>query len=135
MGFSTGAYLSFAVAASNPHVSAFVGRALITSFEDVLPILKKIKPDRDLKAPADYPQELLPINAAENMNVPVMLIVGEKDDRTPVWMSQKIYSKLKCPKQLWVVPGAEHGGGNGPDYLNYPEFFIRIVIFLNENLK
>lgn len=82
-GFSTGAYLSFAIAAKRNDVAAFAGRALLTSFEDVLPILKSLNPDRNLIAPPNYPEKLLPINCADKVTMPVFLIVGEKDIRTP----------------------------------------------------
>jgi hypothetical protein len=128
-GFSTGAYLSFAMAAESELVSAYAGRALMTSFDDVLPILKKLAPERNLCAPEDYPVELEPINASENIDIPVFLIVGENDDRTPVWMSEKIVSKLKGPKQLWIVESAGHGGANGPEYVASDEFFSRLGTF------
>jgi uncharacterized protein len=133
-GMSTGAYLSFAAAANNKSISAYAGRALITSFDDVIPILKAIKPDRDLFVPDDYPVRLQPINAAKNLDIPVFLIVGENDDRTPVWMSNKVMSELKGSRELWIVKGAGHGGGEGPEYINYPEFFIRLVEFYDKYL-
>lgn len=131
-GFSTGAYLSFAEIVKRKDISAFVGRALLTSFDDVL---KKIKPDRELTAPSNYPKHLLPVNSADKIIIPVYLIVGEKDDRTPPWMSKMIYGKVKGPKELWIVPNASHGGGNGPEFKNYPEFFKKVLAFLDNNLK
>ncbi len=135
MGFSTGAYLSFAIAARRNDIAAYAGRALLTSFDDILPILKKESPDRKFLPPENYPQDLLPVNAAKNISIPVFLIVGEKDDRTPVWMSKKIADELKGPKELWVVPGAEHGGMNGPEFITYPEFFEKVVAFYDRYLK
>ncbi len=135
MGFSTGAYLSFAIIAKRKDISAYAGRALLTSFDDIMPILKKIMPERNFMAPAGYPKKLLPINAAKKISIPVFLIVGEKDNRTPVWMSEKIMSKLKGPKELWIVPGAEHSGINGPEFITYPEFFDRVCTFFDRYLK
>jgi len=134
-GFSTGAYLSFAIAAKRNDIAAYVGRALLTSFDDILPILKKLNPERNFLAPRNYPKQLLPINAAKKLKIPIFLIVGEKDVRTPPWMSEKIFSKLKGPKELWIVPGAEHGGVNGPEVTNYPEFFTKAADFFDEYLK
>ncbi len=134
MGFSTGAYLSFAIASKRRDIAAYVGRALLTSFEDVLSILKNTDPDRNFMAPENYPDELLPINAAVNITIPVFLIVGENDHRTPVWMSNNIMSKLKGPKELWIVPNAEHGGINGPEFITYPEFFNKVADFFDKYL-
>ena len=134
-GFSTGAYLSFAIAAKRNDVAAFAGRALLTSFEDVLPILKSLNPDRNPIAPPNYPEKLLPINCADKVTIPVFLIVGEKDIRTPPWMSKKIMEKLKDPKKLWIVPNAEHGGIKGPEYANYPEFYNRLAEIYKQYLS
>jgi alpha-beta hydrolase superfamily lysophospholipase len=135
MGFSTGAYLSFAIAAKRNDIRAYVGRALLTSFDEILPILKKSDPNRNFMAPENYPKELLPIRAAKKVKIPVFLIVGENDDRTPVWMSKAIMAKLKGPKELWVVPGAEHGGVKGPEFITYPEFFNKVADFFDRQLK
>lgn len=135
VGFSTGAYLSFAVAAERYDIKAYVGRALLTSFDDILPILSELNPARSFKAPGDYPRDLLPVNAASRLTVPVFLIVGENDNRTPPWMSSQIIGKLRGPKELWVVPGAGHGGSEAPEFTNYPEFFERVVSFYDRYLK
>jgi fermentation-respiration switch protein FrsA (DUF1100 family) len=135
MGFSTGAYLSFAISAKRNDIAAYVGRALLTSFADILPLLRKASPDRHFLAPENYPSELLPVNAAKKLSIPVFLIVGEKDNRTPVWMSKKIADELMGPKELWIVPNAEHGGMNGPEFIAYPEFFDKVAAFYGKYLK
>lgn len=135
LGFSTGAYLSFAETAKRGDIAAFVGRALLTSFEDVLPLIRAKDPARNWRAPADYPGDLLPANAAARVSAAVFLIVGEKDDRTPPWMSRKIFEILAGPKDLWIVPGAGHGGSEAPEMTNYPEFFTRAAAFFDRHLK
>jgi alpha-beta hydrolase superfamily lysophospholipase len=72
------------------------------------------KKDTNLIVPYDYLNELQPIFLAPDYQKATLLIVGEKDDRTPTWMSEKIYSKLPSTKELWIVEGAEHGGSKGP---------------------
>jgi alpha-beta hydrolase superfamily lysophospholipase len=133
-GYSTGAYLSFAAAAKRNEIAAFGGRALMTSFKDLLAAIELLDTSRHFKAPPGYPSGLEPENAAGKINIPVFLIVGEKDVRTPVWMSKKVYDKISSPKELWIVPGAEHGGMKGPELYNYPEFYIRVVDFFNKYL-
>jgi pimeloyl-ACP methyl ester carboxylesterase len=135
MGFSTGAYLSFAMAARRDDVSALLGRATVTSFEDLLPILAKLDPGRKWRAPVDYPKDLLPVNAAPHVKVPVFLIVGEKDERTPPWMSRRVSDLLKGPKEIWIVPGAAHGGQMAPEMVAYPEFFDRAHAFFTRYLS
>lgn len=134
-GWSTGAYLSMAAASKYENIKAFVGIGLITSFDDVLPLLKQLQThkDRNLIVPDDYPKELLPVNLAANYNKSTFLIVGEKDNRTPVWVSKKIYSLLPSKKELWIVEGAEHGGQNGP-IKDFDLFNKRFIEFLDKNL-
>jgi fermentation-respiration switch protein FrsA (DUF1100 family) len=133
-GFSTGAYLSFGVAAKRKDIAAIAVRGLITSFDDALPILNRIDPDRALSAPSNYPDELIPVKAALTMTVPTLLIVGEDDTRTPPWMSERVHGELKGPKELWIVEGAGHGGQYAPEYVNYPEFFVRLGAFFGKYL-
>lgn len=135
MGFSTGAYLSFAMIASRNDIGAYAGRALMTSFEDLIENLQKVNPDRKFIAPDEYPENLLPVKSADRVRTPVFLIVGQNDNRTPVWMSEKVYKKLSCPKALWIVPNAEHGGQNGPEMVSYPEFFVKTLSFFDQYLK
>jgi alpha-beta hydrolase superfamily lysophospholipase len=134
LGFSTGAYLSFAALATHPEVRAFAGRALLTSFADLLPILARVDLQRGFTAPSDYPPELLPVHAAPDIEAAVLLIAGEHDERTPPWMSQRILELLPGPKELWIVAGAEHGGARGPELANYPEFFQRVATFFGQHL-
>ncbi len=134
-GYSTGAYLSFAVTAKRSDVRAFAGRGIISTFDDVIPVLNKLLPEKSaLHRPRDYPKDLEPLHAASAIKAAVLLIVGEKDARTPAWMSQKVYDKLTGSKELWIVPNAEHGGANAPEYINYPEFFVRLASFYRDHL-
>jgi uncharacterized protein len=132
-GGSTGAYLSIAAAFSDTRVDIVILRALLTSFDDVLPGLRAAKPERDLQAPDGYPENLLPVNIAPKMKIPVFLIVGEKDEVTPVEMSQKIYDLLPDKKELWIVPDAEHGGEKGPVYSNFELFTTKVNEFMKSN--
>lgn len=133
-GYSTGAYLSFATAAQRQDIAALACRALMTSFTDLLNVISPLDTTRHFKAPPNYPTHLEPIHAAEQLKIPVLLIVGERDNRTPVWMSEQVYKKLSSPKELWIVPGAEHGGMKGPETINYPEFFIQLAEFFKKHL-
>ncbi len=135
-GFSTGAYLSMAAAHTNDHVKCFVGRALMTSFDDFLANHPRWATDnRQLKKPLDYPEELYPIHVAPHFKKPTFLIVGGKDVRTPVSMSEAVFEKLPGEKLLWVVPEAEHGGPRGPEFIDIDRFERMWVNFLDIHLK
>jgi pimeloyl-ACP methyl ester carboxylesterase len=143
MGWSTGAYLSMAAAGVRPEVKCLVAQALMTSFDDIMPLVMPLPHNgptgRKLIVPSDYPESLIPVNLAPNFDKAVLLIVGSEDVRTPVWMSQKIYDALPLSlslpgkKELWVVPDAEHGGPNGP-WKNLDEYCTRVKAFLDINL-
>jgi len=135
-GSSTGAYLSMAAASKYDNIKAFIALGLLTTFEEVYPILKKAQkdPNRDLILPTDYPENLFPLNLAPTWNKATFLIVGELDDRTPVWMSEKIFALLPAKKDLWILEGAEHSGSKGP-LRDFDLFHERVFEFLEKNLK
>lgn len=135
-GWSTGAYLSMAAASRYENIKAFVAIGLMTSFAEVVPVLMKAKniDESNLIVPDDYPTELQPIYLSPIFNKSTFLIVGENDNRTPVWMSEKIYSLLPAKKEIWIVEGAEHGGMKGP-LRDFDLFHKRVLEFLETNLK
>lgn len=45
---------------------------------------------------------------SDKIKVPTLLIVGEKDQSTPVIHIKKLYEKLKCDKELHIIKGSEH---------------------------
>ena len=38
----------------------------------------------------------------------MLFIHGEKDDYVPTWMVYDLYEAKPVPKELWVVPDADH---------------------------
>lgn len=44
----------------------------------------------------------------ENIKVPVLMAVGDKDESTPLADQQILYEKLNCPKEFHVINGAPH---------------------------
>ncbi len=135
-GWSTGAYLSMPMAGKFKNVKSFVAIGLMTTFDEVMPVLKRVPKNinRNLIVPADYPKELQPFYIAPTFKKPTFLIVGELDDRTPVWMSEKIYGLLPGTKELWILEGAQHGGPEGP-MRDYDLLNQRILDFLGRTLK
>lgn len=134
LGFSTGAYMSFAMAACRNDIAAIAARATATSFEDLLPILEQLDPHREWRVPEDFPDSLLPGNAAPDIAIPVLLVVGRNDMRTPVWVSEEIAGLLAGPVELWIVEGAGHGGMAAPEMVVYESFFQRVAEFFGQHL-
>ena len=133
-GFSTGAYLSFAIFSQRIETKAYVGRALLTNFESSVKLLKQKRPERNIIIPENYPLDLLPERIAGKIEKPSFLIVGELDDITPVSMSLEIFNLLKGEKQLWVVKNATHGGAKGPDFIDFKKFMLQLKTFYDTNL-
>lgn len=136
-GFSTGAYFSFAAAFQNPKVKCFIGRALMTSFDDFLPLLYNLYPEKEgsIVVPTNYPRELCAMNIAHHFRKPTMLIVGAEDKRTPAEMSRRIIEKLQCDKELWVVEGAGHGGAAAPEVKQFSLFYKKTIAFFDSYLR
>jgi len=134
MGWSTGSYLSMIAANGNPAVTSYIGIATPTSFEELLPILKEVqgKKDENLIVPDDFPRMQMPVYIASTFDKPTFLIVGSLDNRTPVSMTEKIYSLLPATtqKDIWIVENAEHGGKTGPVTHDFEAFIKKIDTFL-----
>jgi hypothetical protein len=107
-GFSTGFYLSFAMAVTNKNVKCIAGRGLITTAKDLKDCLSTVKDTTQIIIPSNYPENLYPLNCATELTVPIFIIVGENDERTPVWMSEMVFSKIQSKKVLVVYPQEDH---------------------------
>ncbi|MBU0707084.1 lysophospholipase [Patescibacteria group bacterium] len=70
----------------------------------------KSKPRTTIRIPWSFMEEMLEydvLDKLEKVNMPVVLIVGDKDDISlPV--QQKLYEKLKGQKELHMIRGATH---------------------------
>jgi len=68
------------------------------------------------RQPWDDPQVLWknsPLSLVGNVATPTLIVVGERDYRTPVSESEQYYTALqlrRVPTSLAIVPGASHGG-------------------------
>ena len=56
-------------------------------------------------------ENIAPVSViAEIAPTPVLVIAGEGDQLIPVENGKKLYAAAREPKELWVIPGADHGG-------------------------
>lgn len=137
LGWSTGAYLSMIAANAHSQVKGCILRGVPTSFEEVIPLLKKDtgKTDADLLIPDDFPTGSMPLALAPLFRKDILIVVGDKDARTPAWMAEKIFAALpeNIMKKCWIVPGAEHGGTKAPEFLYPEEFLEKTILFLQES--
>ena len=76
---------------------------------------------------------MIPEEAIANItDTPVLIIHGLEDETISYIDSEAIYSKANQPKDIWLVPGAEHGDASE---IEEQEYQNRIVSFFTENLK
>lgn len=53
-------------------------------------------------------QEASPLEQVRKCTLPMLFIHGDTDTFVPTWMVYPLYEAKPAPKELWVVPGAEH---------------------------
>ncbi len=72
------------------------------------------------------------IEQVRKCQLPMFFIHGDKDDFVPTWMVYEVYRAKPMPKEIWVVPGAEHA----TSYRDNPEEYTRRVdSFVNKYCK
>ncbi len=63
---------------------------------------------------------------------PVLIIAGEGDKMIPVENGRKLFAAAKEPKELWIIPGAGHGGTLAAAGSEYEK---RVGEFFDKSLK
>lgn len=53
-------------------------------------------------------QEASPLRQVGRCTLPMFFIHGDADTFVPTWMVYPLYQAKPMPKELWIVPGAEH---------------------------
>jgi len=136
--WSTGAYLAMIAAHDNRLVKGCILSGTPSSFEDVIPHLVKVHPkgktEKNLLVPDDFPRDQMPSLVAPEFRKDILLVVDSEDDRTPQWMSEKIYNALPedINKKLSVYEGAGHGGAAFPFFVDWGRCAEETVEFMLE---
>ena len=53
-------------------------------------------------------KELSPIKRIDKLNAPVLVIAGTHDMHTTQSETERLFAAARPPKELWIVPGAQH---------------------------
>ena len=72
--------------------------------------------------------EVSPMASAAKINIPVLIIHGEKDKETPPAHSQRVYQNLRGTKNLILVPQAGHGQSLGGTTWSEIETWINLHV-------
>ena len=77
-------------------------------------------------------QEASALEQVAKCHLPMLFIHGEKDDYVPTWMVYKLYETKPEPKELWVVPGADHARSY---LLNRKEYTEKVRQFTDKYMQ
>lgn len=68
-------------------------------------------------------QEASALEQVKKCKLPMLFIHGDADDYVPTWMVHTLYEAKSQPKELWIVPQAEHA----TSYQMYPDEYTQKV--------
>ncbi len=154
LGFSKGAVLSLQVASQEPSVKAVVAYYPLAEFDEWMDLSRYSFPkslifrwvrSQMVKAAgaASYAEaqprfrEMSPLNLADRIKAPVLIIHGEKDLTFPLEQVERLCGKLKdggTKCELMVIPGAGHVF-NFVDKDKGHFAWEKTLLFLNQYLK
>jgi uncharacterized protein len=101
-GESLGTAVATLLAARHPP-TALILRSPFTSLADVGQIHYPILPIRWLLA-----DRFAAIDAIAAVRSPVLVIAGDRDSIVPLQLSQRLFERITAPKEMVVVPWADH---------------------------
>ncbi len=128
-GHSLGGAIALWLAAQQPQAGAVIAEA---SFTSVGAIAQRIPPYRLLPIDRLLTQRFDALAAAQQMQVPVLFLHGTADVTVPPDMSETLYEAATEPKELWLVPQANHNTVPAVAGAAYPQ---RIQQFLNRVVR
>jgi fermentation-respiration switch protein FrsA (DUF1100 family) len=95
------------------------------------PLLRAVS--RLTKQRAGYSfEEASALEQVKKSSVPTLFIHGEADTFVPFEMCGRLYEACAAEKELYTVPGAEHGAAYSVDTQNYER---RLALFLEKYLR
>ncbi|MEL6381062.1 MAG: alpha/beta fold hydrolase [Cyanobacteria bacterium J06626_18] len=114
-GHSIGGAIAINLAHQYPQAGGLIVESTFTSMADMvdLTIYGQVFPKWLLHQTFPSQQKL------PELKMPVLLIHGLDDNTIPATMSEQLYAEVPDPKQLWLVPGANHNNVAevaGPEY-------------------
>lgn len=143
-GFSMGGAVAILTAARGNEIKAVISDSSFTTLKEqgkrlfkgsLLPPILFFKPlvwmyeavfhvDADEIAPIGKISEISPRG--------VMIIGGGADEQMPSSDAMRLFAAAKEPKEIWLIPGAVHGG---TVYMAGDEYGKRVLRFLDSHLK
>ena len=146
LGFSMGAGTALLGAVQEPRVRALVADSTYARASDL--IVNEIDQQTDIPewlAPVFVPGarllaellfdvdigELVPENAARDLDYPILVIHGEADSRIPSSHGERVHGAAHPASQLWLLPGIEHTDA----FPTYPDQYMEwVTTYLDSQL-
>ena len=72
------------------------------------------------------------LEQVKKCSLPMLFIHGDKDDYVPTWMVYDLFEAKPDPKELWVVPGADHATSYK---LNKKEYTEKVKQFTDKYIR
>ncbi|MEH2424735.1 MAG: alpha/beta fold hydrolase [Nostoc sp.] len=126
-GHSLGGAIAIDLAVKHPQAAGLIVESSFTSIRDLITYRNMF-----WMFPVDLilTQRFNSIKKLPNLKMPVLFIHGAADSTVPSFMTQKLYAVAPEPKQLLLVPGADHNNTAvvaGSQYLQWVESFVQQV--------
>ena len=77
-------------------------------------------------------QEASALEQVKKCQLPMLFIHGDKDDYVPTWMVYELYEAKPQPKDMWIVPNADHATSYK---LNKQEYTERVKQFTDKYIQ
>ncbi len=134
-GHSLGGAIAIDLAVKHPQAAGLIVESSFTSIREMVSTQKSFS-----IFPVDLilTQRFESIKKVSQLRMPVLFIHGTADSTVPSYMSQKLYDAALEPKQLILVPGAEHNDVavvSGGKYLQWVQLFVQKAKTLEEELR
>lgn len=121
LGVSQGAAAALMAQAEAPTLSAIVSDSSYANLDELLrevPSIAQLNPAFTATMFWELrfmlgrgPEQISPADAAARLSgCALMVIQGASDRLTPVHNGEAIYAAARGPKEMWIVPSADHGG-------------------------
>jgi hypothetical protein len=126
-GHSLGGAVAVELATKHPEAAALILESTFTSIRNVI-IARKLF--RFFPVKLILKQNFDSISKIPLVKIPILLIHGAEDSTVPAFMSKQLYNAAPKPKQILIVPGADHNnvGEFAPSmYLKALQSFLKLV--------
>ena len=75
------------------------------------------------------------IGKIDKIGAPLLVMHGQQDDYIQPAYGEDLFERALPPKQLWLVPGADHGGVPGEDDpVRYRQYESRVTSFIDQHV-